>query len=190
MHSTPQKIFRHTPPKAENLCKNSDTTQNEAKKGPSGRQRPPPLPPGGVGAFEYRFPGVEQHRTHTSTRGGSRVDVPKVRRKAPPNAHPRPGLDARTMRKNVRKYQKSARFGVRVSAIEMTSPSARFGREGRDPRWKGYITYSAIAGREKEKNDSSSVISPLALYQRSSDSIIVTAGRERGIRGKKHVEKS
>ena len=114
VHRTPRKTPRHTPPKAENVCKNIETTQNQAKKGPSGRQRPPPPPPGGVGAVEDRFPAVDQHRTHTSTRGGSRFHVPKVRRKGAPNAHPGPGLHGWTLRKNIRKDQKSVHFSVRT----------------------------------------------------------------------------
>ena len=128
------------------------------QKGPLRTPTPTSTSSWGVGAVEDRFPAVDQHRTHTSTRGGRRFHVPKVRRKGAPNAHPGPGLHGRTLRKNIRKDQKSVHFWVRVSAIEMTSPSARFG----DP--KVYSTtplgrpgpslgplyyYGAIEGPEK-----------------------------------------
>ncbi len=93
------------------------------QKGPSQRPRRPPS--GGVGAVEDRFPRIGQPRTHTSTRVGRRFVAPKVPTKGAPNAHPRPGPDGSTVRKKERKDRKSIHFWVRVSAIEMTSPSAR-----------------------------------------------------------------
>ena len=121
-----------------------------SKKGPPSVQTDLLL--GGVGAFENRFAAVDQQRTHTRTSGGSRFHVPKVRRKGPPNAHPRPGLDGPTRRKYCKKIKNLTCFGVRVAAIEMTSPSDRRTHDplGRPrPSLDPLYYYGAIEGREK-----------------------------------------